>query len=67
MRCNDLPMAPRHAFGDLDVMMVSLVLTYNEPLLALDKKHFEKVPRLVVELLKEFVTHTQTSCKGSLG
>jgi len=35
--------------GDLDAMIASLALTYNEPILTSDKKHFEKVPSLVVE------------------
>lgn len=35
--------------GDLDTMIASLALTYNEPILTLDRKHFEKVPALVVE------------------
>jgi len=35
--------------GDLDAMIASIALTYNEPILTSDMKHFEKVPSLVVE------------------
>lgn len=35
--------------GDLDAMIASLALTFNEPLVTLDKRHFEKVPSLIVE------------------
>jgi tRNA(fMet)-specific endonuclease VapC len=35
--------------GDLDAMIASLALTHNEPLLTANKKHFEKVPGLIVE------------------
>jgi tRNA(fMet)-specific endonuclease VapC len=35
--------------GDLDAMIASLALIYNEPILTSDRKHFEKVPSLIVE------------------
>jgi len=35
--------------GDLDAMIASLALTYNELILTSDKKHFERVPSLIVE------------------
>jgi tRNA(fMet)-specific endonuclease VapC len=35
--------------GDLDAMIASLALIYNEPILTSDKQHFERVPSLVVE------------------
>ena len=35
--------------GDLDALVASLALAYNEPLVTKDKKHFEKVPSLIVE------------------
>jgi len=35
--------------GDLDAMIAGIALTYNEPILTSDRKHFEQVPGLVVE------------------
>ncbi len=35
--------------GDLDAMIAGIALTYNETLLTSDRKHFEKVPGLIVE------------------
>jgi len=35
--------------GDLDAMIASLALTHNEPLLTSDRRHFERVPGLVIE------------------
>jgi predicted nucleic acid-binding protein len=36
--------------GDLDAMIASFALTHNEPPLTVNKKHFEKVPGLIVEI-----------------
>lgn len=35
--------------GDLDTMIASLAITYNEPLLTSNRKHFERVSSLIVE------------------
>jgi len=35
--------------GDLDIMIASIALTYGEPLLTLDKEHFERISGLIVE------------------
>jgi tRNA(fMet)-specific endonuclease VapC len=35
--------------GDLDTMIASLALTYNEPVVTSNRKHFETVPGLLVD------------------
>jgi tRNA(fMet)-specific endonuclease VapC len=35
--------------GDLDTMIASLALTHNEPLVTSNRRHFEKVPGLIVD------------------
>lgn len=35
--------------SDLDVMIVSLALTHNEPLVTADRDRFERIPGLIVE------------------
>lgn len=35
--------------GDLDTMIASLALTHNEPLTTSNRKHFQRVPGLLVE------------------
>lgn len=45
---NDLPLISS-PIGDLDAMIASLALTHNEPIITMDRKHFEKVSGLIVE------------------